>query len=144
MVGTLSELCLSSLCRTRLWQAIPQERAAFQMSILKSVCYGFLRRSVGNSQTQFHMASIILSVGGLLTVDEMTFFDHMSARGQATSELPFTSGFLSGTTKPFFLATDGRATISTVPEPDQTVMLAIGITILATVNWRRKRTVMRL
>jgi hypothetical protein len=90
------------------------------------------------------MASIILSVGGLLTADEMTFFDHMSARGQATSELPFTSGFLSGTTKPFFLATDGRATISTVPEPDQTVMLAIGITILATVNWRRKRTVMRL
>jgi hypothetical protein len=93
----------------------------------------------GNSQAQFRMASIILSADSLLNVDEMAFFNHMSARGEATSELPFTSGFLSGTTKPFFLATDSRATLSTVPEPEQIIMLAVGTAFLATVNWRRKR-----
>jgi hypothetical protein len=95
----------------------------------------------GNSQAQFRMASIILSANSLLNVDEMAFFDHMSARGEATSELPFTSGFSSGTTKPFFLATDGRATLSTdLPEPGSLLMLGSGAILLNRLYRRRMKS----
>jgi len=66
-----------------------------------------------DAQHEFHLATIVLSKGRLLTGDEVAFFDYMAARGEATTELPFTSGLARGITKPFFLATGGRATLLT-------------------------------
>jgi hypothetical protein len=94
---------------------------------------------VGSAQTNFRIASIVLSAGRLLTPDEMAFFDHMSARAEATSELRFTEGFSSGTTKPFFLATGGRATLTTVPEPKGWLMLVAGTAFLGLLYRRRTR-----
>jgi hypothetical protein len=68
---------------------------------------------VSASQKAFKLASIVLSKGRLLSADEHAFFEHMAARGEARIPLQFSSGFLRGTTKPFFLATRGKATLST-------------------------------
>jgi hypothetical protein len=65
------------------------------------------------AQKEFRLATIVLSKDRLLSAAEMAFFDHLAARGEATTELPFTSGRVQGTTKPFFLATGRRATLST-------------------------------
>jgi hypothetical protein len=67
----------------------------------------------GSARREFHFATIVLSAGRLLSPEEMDFFNHMAARGEATTELHFTSGFWEGTTKPFYLATGGRGTLST-------------------------------
>jgi hypothetical protein len=61
----------------------------------------------------FKLAAIILSKDRLLSSSELSFFNHMAERGEATTELRFTSGFVSGMTKPFYLATGGRATLTT-------------------------------
>ena len=66
------------------------------------------------TQKEFSIATIVLSAGRLLTASEMAFFHHMAARGSATEELRFTSGFASGMTKPFHLATGGRGTLKTL------------------------------
>jgi hypothetical protein len=62
----------------------------------------------------FRVGTIVLSAGRLLTADEMAFFDHMAARGEATTPLPFTSGLARGTTKPFYVATAQRGRLTTV------------------------------
>jgi hypothetical protein len=67
----------------------------------------------GQARTAFSYATIVLSAGRLLTPDELSFFDHMAARGEATTPLPYTSGFAFGTTLPFALATNGRGQLST-------------------------------
>lgn len=72
---------------------------------------------VGEAQTDFRLATIVLSYGSLLDEDELAYFHHMAERGEAREELSFTSGFAFGTTKPFFLATGGRATLSTRIQP---------------------------
>ncbi|HSM06507.1 MAG TPA: Ig domain-containing protein [Longimicrobiales bacterium] len=61
----------------------------------------------------FGLATIVVSKDRLLTTEELEFFNHLAARGQAREELHFTSGFSSGTTLPFYLATGGRATLTT-------------------------------
>lgn len=66
-----------------------------------------------SAQKDFRLAAIVLSRERLLTAEEMGFFNQMAARGEATTELHYTSGFAEGTTKPFYLATDGRATLTT-------------------------------
>jgi len=48
-----------------------------------------------------------------LTAEEMAFFDYMAGRGAARTELTYTSGFSRGLTKPFYLATGGRAALKT-------------------------------
>jgi hypothetical protein len=65
----------------------------------------------------FKLAAIILSKDRLLSSSELSFFNYMAARGEATTELRFTSGFVSGMTKPFYLATGGRATLTTRIQP---------------------------
>jgi hypothetical protein len=69
--------------------------------------------SAADSPKAFRELTVVLSRGGLLTPDELAFFDHMAARGALQVEVPFTSGFDSGTTKPFYLATGGRAELAT-------------------------------
>lgn len=67
----------------------------------------------GLARTRFAFGTIVLSAGRLLSADEMAFFDLLAARGAATVPLHFTSGFSSGTTLPFNLATNGRGQLST-------------------------------
>jgi len=62
---------------------------------------------------EFRVATIILSAGRLLSQNEMAFFDYMAARGEATTELPYTAGLASGIAKPLRLATGGRAWLNT-------------------------------
>lgn len=69
--------------------------------------------SVADAQKSFRIATIVLSAGRLLSASEMAFFDHMAARGEATSPLAFTAGFDRGTTLPFRVATGGRASLTT-------------------------------
>jgi hypothetical protein len=70
--------------------------------------------AAGDAQTDFRLATIVLSQGRLLSQTEMEFFDHMAARGEATTALPFDSGFASGIAKPFHPATQGLATLTTL------------------------------
>jgi hypothetical protein len=42
----------------------------------------------------------------------MAFFDYMAARGEAKTELNYSSGLVSGKTLPFYLACGGRAILS--------------------------------
>ena len=63
--------------------------------------------------TSFRVGAVVLSVGRLLTADEMSYFDHMAARGEATTPLQYTSGLARGTTKPFYLATKQRGRLVT-------------------------------
>ena len=87
--------------------------------------------AVGEAQSHFRLASIILSADRLLTEDEMAFFDYMAARGEARNELPFTAGLASGITKPFYVATRGLATLSTtIPEPTTLSLLAMSILMI--------------
>jgi len=65
----------------------------------------------------FHLATIVVSMDRLLTAREMAFYDYFAGRGEATTPLPFTSGFESGTTLPFRVATGGRGTFVTALEP---------------------------
>lgn len=62
---------------------------------------------------QFKLATIVLSRNGLLSRSEMSFFEHMAARGEATSALAFNTGVTAGETLPFLPATGGRASLIT-------------------------------
>lgn len=73
--------------------------------------------SYDEAENRFRVGTIVLSAGRMLDEREMAFFDRMAARGEAREELWFTSGFSAGMAKPFFLATGGRATLSTEVEP---------------------------
>ena len=66
-----------------------------------------------NTQRAFRMATIVLSRGGLLSADEMSFYNHMAARGEAETDLQYVAGTTRGTTLPFYLATGRRGTLST-------------------------------
>ena len=63
--------------------------------------------------SSFRVGTIVLSIGRLLSADEMAYFDHMAARGEATTPVPFTSGLARGTTKPFYVATKQRGRLVT-------------------------------
>jgi hypothetical protein len=68
---------------------------------------------VADSQKSFRTGTLVLSSGRLLNASEMAFFDHMAARGEATSPLTYTSGLDRGTGLPFYLATGKRASLTT-------------------------------
>lgn len=61
----------------------------------------------------FNTASLVVSRMEPLTDREMAFFDHFALRGEATVELPYRSGLVTGTTKPFSLATQGLGALTT-------------------------------
>ena len=73
---------------------------------------GIRRPAFSESQKDFRIATIVLSKDRLLTPDEMAFFDHMAARGEAREPLHYTSGFSEGTSYPWYLATGARSTLS--------------------------------
>ncbi len=55
----------------------------------------------------FRVATVVIARDRLLNDDEMAILEYFAARAEATTALPYTSGFARGTTKPFFLATRG-------------------------------------
>ena len=74
---------------------------------------GVRNPSYANSQRDFKMATIVLSRGGLLSRDELSFFNHMAARGEAEADLAVITGSTRARTLPFFAATGGRGTLTT-------------------------------
>lgn len=75
--------------------------------------HGARNPAYGAAQTNFRLAAVVLSAGRLLSADELAFFEHMAARGEATQRLRYTSGFASGLSKPFYVATGGRGRLTT-------------------------------
>jgi hypothetical protein len=69
--------------------------------------------SSATSPRQFAAAIVILSYGRLLTPAEMAFFDAASARAETTIPLRSSSGVVVVDAPGFFLATGGRATLTT-------------------------------
>jgi len=57
------------------------------------------------SQKSFRIGTVVISRDRLLTDDELATLDYFAARGESISVLQYTSGFASGTTKPFYVAT---------------------------------------
>jgi uncharacterized protein (TIGR03437 family) len=72
----------------------------------------------GDAPASFRMGAIVLSRNRLMNADEMAFFEQMAARGEATTELLAASGAVRKVSKPFYLATRGKAKLSTVVCPD--------------------------
>ena len=81
---------------------------------------------VVTSQKHFRIVTLVLSSGRLLTETEMAFYDSIASRGSATTELFYSSGFVNGMTKPFFLATAGLATLETTICPGTTALDPFG------------------
>ncbi|HEX6558322.1 MAG TPA: hypothetical protein VF021_02650, partial [Longimicrobiales bacterium] len=73
--------------------------------------------AAGVAPRQFKGATIVLSRGGLLSRDEMAFYELMAARGEQPSPVSYFTGFSRGITLPFSLATTGRATLTTSVRP---------------------------
>jgi hypothetical protein len=67
--------------------------------------------AAAKAQRTFTIATVVLSRGRLLTNSEVSFFEHMAARGEAQTTLPYAAGSVTGLTKPFYLATGGRGRI---------------------------------
>lgn len=74
--------------------------------------YGARSPDYTESQKDFTMATIILSKDRLLTPHEMAYFNHMAERGERTVLVPDPVN-PNELRNPFFLATRGRATLST-------------------------------
>lgn len=69
--------------------------------------------AAATARRDFRMATIVLSRNGLLSRDELAFFNHVAARGESQVMLPYSSGSIRDNTLPFYLATGQRATLAT-------------------------------
>ena len=65
----------------------------------------------GTSQKSFRVGTVVISRDRLLNDDEMALLEYFAARGEARTPLPFSEGFVRGTTNPFYVATRGLATV---------------------------------
>jgi hypothetical protein len=72
-----------------------------------------VRTPAARQSQEFRMATIVLTRGGILTRQEFDFFEYVAARGELRVPVVASNGITRGTTQPFFLATGGRATLST-------------------------------
>jgi hypothetical protein len=64
------------------------------------------------SEKQYRAATLIIS-DALLSASEMAYYDFMTRRADMTTSVPATDGFSQKGGTPFYLATGGRATLST-------------------------------
>jgi hypothetical protein len=69
------------------------------------------------AQRKFRVATIVVSQS-FLSADEMSFLDYFASRGSLTIPIRYTSGLISGTTWPFYLATGGRGCLVTTIDHD--------------------------
>ena len=65
-----------------------------------------------NSQKYFNVGSVVLSTEEL-SQKEMSYLDFFTQRASATEALIVSEGFTKGMRKPFFAATEGRASLTT-------------------------------
>ena len=79
--------------------------------------YGARVPAAGAAQRNFRVASIIVTRDRLLTPNELAFFDYMAARASLTQPVPYSSGFVQGTARPFFLTTRGLGTLDSYMLP---------------------------
>jgi hypothetical protein len=63
------------------------------------------------SKKSFRVGTVVISRDRLLNDDEMALLEYFAARGEATAPLPYSAGLVKGTTKPFYVATRGLATL---------------------------------
>lgn len=73
--------------------------------------------AAGSAPRRFQMVTIVLSRNGLLSRDEMSYFDYQAARGERETALPYFTGQARGTTLPFYAATSARGTLVTTLAP---------------------------
>lgn len=73
--------------------------------------------AAGVAPRAFRLGTIVLSRGGLLSRDEMAFYEFMAKRGEEQAELAYYTGSTRGVTLPFGPATGGRATLTTSVRP---------------------------
>jgi hypothetical protein len=66
-----------------------------------------------NAQRDFTMACLVLTYGRLLTSSEMSFFDAACARAETRTPLTTVDGLATEEAPGFYLATGGRATLTT-------------------------------
>lgn len=71
----------------------------------------------GAAPNAFRMITIVLSRGGLLSRDELSYFDYMASRGERQEGVPFFNGAVRGTALPFYAATGGRGSLITTLSP---------------------------
>ncbi len=69
--------------------------------------------SSANAQRDFTMACLVLTYGRLMTASEMAFFDAACARGETKTVLTTVDGLATEQAPGFYLATGGRATLTT-------------------------------
>lgn len=69
--------------------------------------------SSGDAQRDFTAVCVVLSYGRLLAFSETAFFDHVCARAETRTPLFSTIGLVTKTASGFYLATGGRATLTT-------------------------------
>ena len=69
--------------------------------------------SSATAQRDFTLACVILSYGRLMTASEMAFFDAACARAETRTPLTTLAGLVTQTAPGFFVATGGRATLTT-------------------------------
>jgi hypothetical protein len=69
--------------------------------------------SSATAQRQFAAACVVLTYGRLMTATEMAFFDAACARAETKTPVPWLNGATVTTVPGFYLATGGRATLTT-------------------------------
>jgi hypothetical protein len=69
--------------------------------------------SSANAQRDFTMACLVLTYGRLMTASEMAFFDAACARAETRTPLTTVDGLATEQAPGFYLATGGRATLTT-------------------------------
>ena len=88
---------------------------------------------------KFKVATILVSQDGLLSEDEMAFFNFFSRRAEETKEVAVHLGLVKGTTKPFVISTRGLGALNTqINAP--TLLMEEGIPkalALDSVTWTR-------
>lgn len=72
----------------------------------------------GSAQTDFRLGTAVLSHGRLMSADEMAFYEHFAARGEARAPQGTSYAWMQSPVKPFYSATRGLATLSTVVCPE--------------------------
>jgi hypothetical protein len=81
---------------------------------------------------RFKIATIVVSRNGLLTDDEMAFFDFFARRAEATDQVPYQEGFVKGTSKPFWISTGGRASLDARLTSDIVLNHLVSLSVLTT------------
>jgi hypothetical protein len=69
--------------------------------------------STASAQRDFTMACLVLTYGRLMTASEMSFFDAACARAETRTGLTTVDGLATEQASGFYLATGGRATLTT-------------------------------